>query len=421
MKTLLKAMALMGVVAWSVAQPVLAQQTERVPALREKVYSQLARAQTAADEQGNAEGIKILKQVAERADSMNSYERAMLWNYFGFMYYDQGETGQAINYFGKVVQQEPIPESLKKSTLFSLAQLALSDGQYQQALDYVEQWQAMASDKELPKSWVLQAQALYQSEDYQQALTAIERAIEHTTDNNEVPKENWLVLARAIYYELNQTTGVAAMLEQLLINYSKPEYWIQLAGVYGQLEQTEKQLAVLEAAHQQGFIKTAEQWRNLAQVYYLNELPFKAAETIEQGLSKNILADNLSNRKFYAQSLMQAKEYQQAITAYQQAAELGDSGEMLAQAAQLAINNDKNEQALELADEALAAEDLKNPGNMYLVKGMAYVNQQQFDAALKQFKTAADYAGAKTAAQQWSRYAESQLAYKRQLAENKLN
>ncbi|RUO75494.1 hypothetical protein CWI81_10010 [Idiomarina seosinensis] len=414
-------MALTGVVAWSLAQPVLAQQTERVPALREKVYSQLARAQTAADEQGNAAGIKVLKEIAARADSMNSYERAMLWNYFGFMYYDQGETARAINYFGKVVEQQPIPESLKKNTLFSLAQLALSDGQYQQALDYVDQWQAMASDKELPKSWVLQAQALYQNEDYQQALAAIDKAIESTTNNNDVPKENWLVLARAIYYELNQTAGVAAMLEQLVVNYSKPEYWLQLAGVYGQLEQTKKQLAVLEAAHQQGFIKTAEQWRNLAQVYYLNELPFKAAKVIEQGLSKNILADNLSNRKFYAQSLMQAKEYQKAITAYQQAADLGDSGEMLAQAAQLAINNDKNEQALQLADDSLAAGELKNPGNMYLVKGMVYVNLQQFDQALNEFNTAAEFSGSRAAAQQWSRYAKSQLAYKRQLAENKLN
>jgi len=421
MKTLLKAMALTGVVAWSLAQPVLAQQTERVPALREKVYSQLARAQTAADQQGNAAGIKVLKEIAARADSMNSYERAMLWNYFGFMYYDQGETARAINYFGKVVEQQPIPESLKKNTLFSLAQLALSDGQYQQALDYVDQWQAMASDKELPKSWVLQAQALYQNEDYQQALAAIDKAIEYTTNNNDVPKENWLVLARAIYYELNQTAGVAAMLEQLVVNYSKPEYWLQLAGVYGQLEQTKKQLAVLEAAHQQGFIKTAEQWRNLAQVYYLNELPFKAAKIIEQGLSKNILADNLSNRKFYAQSLMQAKEYQKAITAYQQAADLGDSGEMLAQAAQLAINNDKNEQALQLADDSLAAGELKNPGNMYLVKGMVYVNLQQFDQALNEFNTAAEFSGSRAAAQQWSRYAKSQLAYKRQLAENKLN
>ncbi len=45
MNTILKTMAMAGVALFISAQPVLAQQTERVPALREKVYSQLARAQ----------------------------------------------------------------------------------------------------------------------------------------------------------------------------------------------------------------------------------------------------------------------------------------------------------------------------------------------------------------------------------------
>lgn len=36
--------------------------------------------------------------------------------------------------------------------------------------------------------------------------------------------------------------------------YNKPEYWVQLAGVYGQLGEEAKQLAMLEAAYQQGFL-----------------------------------------------------------------------------------------------------------------------------------------------------------------------
>lgn len=84
------------------AHPVLAQQTERVPALREKVYGQLARAQEQADNGNLAEGISILGEVAEKADSMNSYERAMMWNFYGFMYYEQGNTKEAINYFEKL-------------------------------------------------------------------------------------------------------------------------------------------------------------------------------------------------------------------------------------------------------------------------------------------------------------------------------
>ena len=77
--------ALSGWIA--LTQPVLAQQTERVPALREKVYGQLARAQEQADNGNVQEGLSILSDIEGKADSMNSYERAMLWNFYGFMYY----------------------------------------------------------------------------------------------------------------------------------------------------------------------------------------------------------------------------------------------------------------------------------------------------------------------------------------------
>lgn len=405
-----------GLVMLATAQPVLAQQTERVPALREKVYSQLARAQSAADEQGSAAGLAALQSVADRAHSMNSYERAMLWNFYGFMHYDNGNTREAIDYFAKVVKEQPIPESLRKNTLFSLAQLALTDGQYQASLNYIDDWQQLSEIDERAKAWVLKSQAYYQLGDYEEALAPIKNAIEASEANGDIPKENWFVLARAIHYELGQTDGVAAMLEKLVVNYSQSEYWLQLAGVYGQLEQNAKQLAVLEAAHQQGFISKASDLRNLAQVYYLNKLPFKAAKIMQQGLSNKVLANNLSNRKFYAQSLTQAQEIEQAIDAYQQAAELGERGEMLAQAAQLAVNHDNNSLAITLAQRALAAGDLKSPGNMYLAKGMALVNQQKYQQALAEFTTASGYSGVQSAAQQWANYARSQQRYQEQLA-----
>ena len=416
MNNLLKALTFVAIALWLSLQPVLAQQTERVPALREKVYSQLARAQSVADEQNTAAGIAVLNEVKSRADSMNSYERAMLWNFFGFMHYDNGDTAAAIDYFAKVVNESPIPSSLEKSTLFSLAQLALSDGEYDKALSYLSDWKALAGDDELANAWILEAQAYYQKGDYKAALEPIRKALERTEKTGDVARENWLILARAVHYELGQTEHVARMLEQLIVNYSKPEYWLQLAGVYGQLEQNKKQLAVLEAAYQQGYVTKPGDVRNLAQVYYLNELPYEAAKLMEKALSRGVLERTLSNQKFYAQSLMQAKEYDAAIVAYQAAAELGDRGDMLAQAAQLAINKDDNQQALQLAEQALSAGDVKNPGNLYLVQGMAYVNNKSYEQAIAAFDRAADYQGTKTAAQQWAKYARAQKNYAQQMA-----
>ena len=182
------------------------------------------------------------------------------------------------------------------------------------------------------------------------------------------------------------------------------------------MEQNKKQLAVLEAAYQQGYVTKPSDIRNLAQVYYLNELPYEAVKLMEKSFAEGVLDRNLSNQKFYAQSLMQAKEYDAAITAYQTAAEFGDAGDMLAQAAQLAINKDANQKALQLAEQALAAGDVKNPGNLHLVIGMAYVNTRDYQQALAAFKRAADYQGSKTAAQQWAKYATAQQRYAQQMS-----
>lgn len=108
--------------------------SKKVPAMRNRVYSQLARAQKLADEGNKAEGLAVLGEVKERIEQLNSYEKAMLWNFYGFMYYGDDDLVNAISSFEKVVAQEAIPESLYLSTTYSLAQLAM------QQEDYKKHW-----------------------------------------------------------------------------------------------------------------------------------------------------------------------------------------------------------------------------------------------------------------------------------------
>ncbi len=75
----------------------------RVPAMRNRVYTQFARAQGIADAGDKAGGIAVLDEVKERIDSLNSYEKAMLWNFYAFMYYANDDMNQAITSLEKVV------------------------------------------------------------------------------------------------------------------------------------------------------------------------------------------------------------------------------------------------------------------------------------------------------------------------------
>ena len=106
----------------------------KVPAMRNRVYTQLARAQKLADEGNGLEGFDVLDEVQDRIESLNSYERAMLWNFYGFMYYGNDDVASAIDSFEKVVKEKAIPISLRLSTLYSLAQLSMQMQRFDQSL-----------------------------------------------------------------------------------------------------------------------------------------------------------------------------------------------------------------------------------------------------------------------------------------------
>ncbi|MDX1525493.1 MAG: tetratricopeptide repeat protein [Pseudidiomarina maritima] len=398
-------------------QAAWAQERKKTPALREQVYSQLARAQELADAGDVPAGLQVLQAVEQKLSSMNSYERAMLWNFYAYMHYGQDNIDQAIVYFAKVVDEDALPLALEQNTLYSLAQLALGQGNYQQSLGYLERWQQLVPVDQHSKAFVLKAQAFYQAGDYAAALTPITQAIDEAVDKSLIPDENWLVLQRAIYFELKQTDQVAKVLEQMVRWYNKPEYWVQLAGVYGQLGEEAKQLAMLEAAYQQGFLVKGTDLLNLAQTYFFSDLPYKSGRVLEQALAEQKVERNLRNLKMLAQAWVAARETDKAVEALAAAAELSDDGELDAQRATVLLNAERHQAAIAAAQAALTKGNLQQPGTMHLVIGMAELNQENYNAALQAFARAKEFEQSRRTASQWQRYAEAELEQAQRLAE----
>ena len=56
-----------------------------------------------ADEDKSAEGLQILTRLQKRSDQLNSYERAMMWNFTGFIHYGNNNTNGALAAFKQVV------------------------------------------------------------------------------------------------------------------------------------------------------------------------------------------------------------------------------------------------------------------------------------------------------------------------------
>lgn len=415
MRKLLVAIVALSSLFTMVSAPVVAADTEtskkskRVPALRAKVYSQLARSQSLADEDKIAEALETLDNVNRKSKSMNSYEIAMMHNFYAFIYYGQENYTKAIEHFQKVVDQEAIPESLRQSTIFSLSQLAMMNGNYDKTIEYLHQWMEAAGDDVTAKAYVLMAQAYYQKKDYNAALEPINSAIALVdADPEKKLDENWLVLQRAIYYELKQPVKVTEVLERMVKLFDEPKYWLQLANMYGEIGKEKEQLAIMETAFQRGFVEKRGDLMALSQLYVYNQIPYKGAKLMEKAIETGTVEKNSRNLKFVAQSLTMAREDESAIPVLEAAAALSEDGNLDAEMAQTLLNLQKYEQAITAANKAFEKGQLDRPGIAHLILGMSYFNLKQYDSALKAFESAIDFKGSRKMANQWLKYVKTE-------------
>lgn len=400
--------------------------SKKVPAMRNRVYAQLARAQKLADEGDKIEGFEVLAEVEERVDSLNSYERAMLYNFYGFMYYANDDIALAVDSFNKVIAETAIPDSLIISTLYSLAQLSMQQQHYKEALAYLTQWREINAKELTSSQEMLFAQVYYQDKDFVNSLNHSEMAIRLIEAKNKVPKENWLTLQRATYYELQQPQQVTKVMEKLIRLYDKPQYWLQLSSMYGEIGEEGKQMAVMEAAYQAGYITKASDILTLSQLYLFHGAPYKSAEVLESSIDQGSIFADEDNLSMLARAYLTAKEYDKATEVLIRVSDIAQSGEHDALLAQTYLNTEQWQAALDSSTLALARfakhkeskdKQVKDIANMHLIMGMANFNLKKFERSLASFAKASKFSSTKKTAVQWGKYVErEQQHYKVQLA-----
>jgi len=376
----------------------------RYPALRARAFSQLERAQNLADKGEVTEGLQVLKDLERRIDQLNSYEKAMVYNFMAYIHYGEEQVNQAVLSFKKVLEQDPIPESLEQSTLYSLAQLQMHQEKYDAAIDYIRRWSKLSSDGKSAQSESLLANAYYAKKDYKKALGHINESIRLDKEAGKVSSENLLILKRAVHYELKQPEQITLVTEDLVRHYSKPKYWVELANMYGETGQNKKQMAVMEAAHQQGFVTAESDLKNLAQLYYLNGAPFKAGQVMKQAIESGAMSSSLKNLEFLAQAWMVAKEFDRAVPVLEKAAVSSTSGDPYARLAEIYVNTENWTKAIEMGQKALEKGQLTDINTVYMALGMAHFNLQQFDLSTQKFQIAARNDKFAKMANQWISY-----------------
>jgi tetratricopeptide (TPR) repeat protein len=398
---LLLVFALVG--AWTVE--AAAQSSRATPTMRQRVYDKLSQASELAKAEKTAEAIEILRDV-EKIKDLSPYEKAQLYTAVGYIEFTRDDTPASIRAYETVLAQEGLPEALRASTLYTLAQLYFQVERFAESVSHLEEWIASSTNPG-PEPYVLLAQAHYQLEQYREGIEPVQTAIHIAEQRGRRVEESWYLLLRVFWYELENHEKVLEVLQTLVREYPRKEYWVQLGALYGEVGDEAMRVAAYRVAHRQGFLDRETEIVILAQLLMQANVPYRGAVVLARGLEDGLVEESEENLRLLSQAWTLAQEDRKAITALRQAAVLSDDGELDARLADAHANLAEWEEVVGAASSALT-KGVAATGQVQLLLGMALFELGRFNESRTAFQSARKSADTQRTATQWVNYVDSE-------------
>lgn len=399
-----------------------AEHTRRVPAMRERTYKELSKAQAFIDPKSvqvpkgqkrpqvkadPQKGIQMLQEMLKRG-RLNSYEVAQVWNTMAFGFYTLNENKKTIHAYQQVLKQT-IPEALELSSLRALFQLYYSQGDYKKSIEYIDRWQKVNKTPD-PNVAYIKATAYYQLKEMHKALHEALLVGKIAKAQNKQMKESWWYFQVVCYNELKDYPNVIKVLKKLITHYPKKQYWMSLAGMYAEEGKDGKSLDAYYAAYVQGMLKSNLEVVMLAQRMLNANVPYEAAMVLEKGMKQGIVKKDIDNYKLLATAYTMSQETKKAIGAWQRAAAAGKTdGEVYYRLAQALYQDNRNKAAITAYEKALQhPKDLRDKADVWFWLGTAQIQLKDWDSAVHSFQEAAKDKSHRKSAEQYIKYAKAE-------------
>ena len=391
-------------------------ETRRTPALRNKVYERLAEAQTLAEAKEYAAAAEILDDMISEDGkrALNSYELANVYNLHAFLSYSKEDYSGSLRYYEKVISQPDIPLAMEINTRFTIAQLYFVQEKWQRGIDALLVWFDL-SEQPNADAYVLLAQGYYQVKKYDLALKNVETAISMHETAGKLPKEQWYNLARFLYYDKDDFDSALDVLNTLLIYYPKKQYWVQASHLYGEKKDDKRQLALMEAAYEQGFFDRSSEVVSMAYLYLSAEVPYYAGSVMQRGFKDELVDDKSKNYELAGSAWAQAREVSKSIPMMEKAAAKSDEGELYVRLGNVYLDGDQFSKAADSVQKGLKKGGVKRPDQARLVLGMSYFNMGEYAKARSAFRAAGKDERSAKYSRQWLKYINSEEERQKEL------
>ena len=316
--------------------------------------------------------------------NLSKYEKAVVYQFMGFVFVQQNKIDDAIKVFSKTVDLNVLSNTQHQSTQFNLASLYGSREEWDLTINALMKFYEFEREP-VAESYIMTGIAYFQKGLPLEALPYIHIANEKAIK----PKESWLQLELAILF-INKRYDEAIEVVKKLSTYwpEKEKYWETMAGTYMEMQKDANALAALSLGYKNNAISKAETLENLARLNLYLEIPYQAATLIEKNIQDGNIENSEKNLRLLLGAWTAAREFNKAIAVIDILAPITGEGKLYIQKAMLLNENGDWEGVKDATVKALYDEELENKGDVFILRGMAETELGYYDQAIESFTQA---------------------------------
>ena len=349
-----------------------------------RVHRVLSEAQALSADNSHQQALKKLDSL--KLASLSPFEVSQIWNMKGFTHYSEEQYTRAINAFKQSLKYPDLSQDIMLNTLKTVAQTYFLLEDYTQAVHFAEQF--ITIDHQQAQLHTLKAQSHYQLEQFRAAANAMEHALALKKQQHKRPLENDLLILSACYQERRQLSKRVKTLKQLVTLYPKKAYFLALSSAYYEAGKPHEQLAIYEALYEKNGLSEPRHISNIAQLYLLNDSPYKAAIVIQDAFKNKRLEKNIKNLSLLARAWYAAQVPEKAIAPLRQIADRSKNGREYIKLGHLLSQMERWDDAIEAFNLAKKKGGLPLKNKLNLLQGIACYYAGHHNKAKKAFKQA---------------------------------
>ena len=375
------------------------------PTLSTYYYYELIKIDKKMLENRNEEVEADLLDLLDDDFESRSYNHAVLLKKYAFFLITQDRTDEGLLYLKAALKKRALEAIDTHNIMYVIAQITASQGNYQEAIDYLLEWMELGNNRKFalnPRGIALIGISYAQLENYKKSLFYISDAIERSN----FFVEGWHELKFALHYRMDEFELALETSQDLVRNApKKKKYLDQMGGMYNILKFEIESLSSLEFGLTQDLLKKEKDYLLLANFYMYKQVPFDATKTLELGFKRNIIKRSSENLETLSNAYISSRDKIKAADTLKEASKLSEKPELSFRLGQVEMSLSRWDKAIDSFKAAKTKGWKKEKGKIEYFIGISLIELEKYNEASKYLSQSVSM-GQEKIAKPWLEYIE---------------